>query len=169
MAPHDKQLQLGDTVTVQSFRADGVCSRWWQAMVEQVTTTCIVTMTPAATPVEGPRGGWVQQYYIRAFYWFARPYNLLEVYCPNGSVEEVYIHIASPAQLDQATIHYIDHELDVVMRPGEMPHVVDEDEFAQAAITYNYSVEFQAACRKAVADAVQLATQWKVRGLTRPA
>lgn len=97
------------------------------------------------------------------------PYNLLEVYRPDGSLIEVYIHIASLVRLEGATLHYTDHALDVVLRPGEAPRVVDEDEFAQAAVQYTYSAGFQAACRQAVVESVQLAAQWKVFGLPLPA
>ncbi|MDP9313521.1 MAG: DUF402 domain-containing protein [Chloroflexota bacterium] len=168
MIRHNHQLQAGDIVTVQSLGADGTCYRWWHATIEQVKANQIITIAPAATPVEGIHGGWIQRYHIRAFYWLDRPYNLLEVYRPDGSVEEVYIHIASPARLQGASIQYTDHELDVVMRPGEAPMVVDEDEFAHAAVQYNYSLDFQATCRQAVVEAVDLAAQWKVRGLPFP-
>lgn len=168
MTTHNNQLQAGDVVTVQSFRTNGICYRWWHATIEQIMADQIITIVPAGTPVEGIHGGWIQHYHIRAFYWLDRPYNLLEVYRPDGSVEEVYIHIASPARLQETRIQYTDHELDVVMRPGEAPRVVDEDEFAQAAVQHNYSLDFQTACRQAVVEAVQLAAQWRVRGITLP-
>ncbi|MDP9311028.1 MAG: DUF402 domain-containing protein [Chloroflexota bacterium] len=167
-ATYNNLLQAGDIVTIQSFRADGTCYRSWQATIEQRNADQIITMTPAKTHVEGIGGGWVQQYHIRAFYWLDRPYNLLEVYRGDGTLEEVYIHIASPVRLQQGIIAYTDHELDVVMRPGEAPRVVDEDEFTQAVVTYKYSTEFQKACQDAVKEAVQLAANWHIRGLTLP-
>jgi predicted RNA-binding protein associated with RNAse of E/G family len=68
---------------------------------------------------------WVQQYAIRAVYWFDRPYNLLEVFAPDGALVELYMHIASPARLAGGVLEYTDHELDVVLSPGEAPRVVE--------------------------------------------
>jgi len=47
------------------------------------------------------------------------------------------------------------------------PEVVDEDEFAEAALRYGYSVEFQTACRRAVAEASELVSGWEPAGLRR--
>ena len=158
-------LQPGDAVTVQAFRADGVCYRWWPAMVVQVIDTGIVTRVPSGTRIEGlAGGGWIQRHNIHGFYWFDRPYNLLEVYRTDGALEEVYIHIASPARLEHRLVRYTDHDLDVVIRPGERPQVVDEEDFVQAALAYGYPPDFQAACRVAAADALRLAAGWTAHG-----
>ncbi len=165
MDSHAVTLQPGDAVTVQAFRADGVCYRWWPATVAQVTDAGIVTRVPSGTRIEGlAGGGWIQRHNIHGFYWFDRPYNLLEVYRTDGALEEVYIHIASPARLEHGLVRYTDHELDVVMRPGEEPRVEDEEDFVQAALAYGYTPDFQAACRAAVVDALRLAAGWTVHG-----
>ena len=101
--------------------------------------TGIVTRVLSGTRIEGlAGGGWIQRHNIHGFYWFDRPYNLLEVYRTDGALEEVYIHIASPARLEHKLVRYTDHELDVVMRAGEEPRVVDEEDFVQAALAYGY-------------------------------
>lgn len=152
------------TVTVRALRADETCYRWWTATIERAAGGLVVTRNAPGHRVEGPGGGWISRHAIRAFYWLDRPYNLLEVYRPDGSLEELYVHIASPATIDGHEIRYTDHELDVVRRAGEAPVVVDEDDFARAVIAYQHTPAFQAARWAAVREALQLVEQWTLGG-----
>jgi protein associated with RNAse G/E len=56
-----------------------------------------------------------------------------------------------------------DHELDVsryVPKPAEL---VDEDEFAEAVITYQYSQDFQKKMYAAANEALDLANHWQAK------
>jgi predicted RNA-binding protein associated with RNAse of E/G family len=56
-----------------------------------------------------------------------------------------------------------DHELDVsryVPKPAEL---VDEDEFAEAVITYQYTKEFQKKMYSAANEALELANHWNAK------
>jgi protein associated with RNAse G/E len=130
------------------------------ATVDRVADGLVVTRSPAGHRIEGAGGGRVGQRHIRAFYWLDRPYNLIEAHEVDGSLHEIFVHIASPARIEGREIRYTDHELDVVRRAGAGPLVVDEEEFAEAAAAYGYSPAFQAACRAAAAEAVRLAAAW---------
>ena len=158
-------LRPGDPIDVRALHADGVAYRWWRDIVEAVDGEKITTFSPLGKEVYGPTGGWVSKYVGRTHYWFERPYNLSEVYYPDGHLIELYVHIASPAGLDGRQLTFTDHELDVVLKPGQAPEVVDEDEFAAAAITYGYTPEFQAACYRAVAQARDLVVAWRPAGI----
>ena len=153
-------LRPGTPVTVRAFRADGSCYRWWMATVDRVTDGLVVTRSPAGYRVEGPGGGWVGRHNIRAFYWLDRPYNLIEAHQTDGSFHEIFVHIASPAQIEGRELWYTDHELDVVCRAGENPLVVDQDDFAEAVVAFRYSADFQAACWAAAAEASWLVAAW---------
>jgi protein associated with RNAse G/E len=154
-------------ITVRALKADGRTYRWWSAWVESFDAERIVTVSPAGHYVDGPQGGWVSRFDVRTVYWFARPYNLVEVYLPDGQLKQVYVHIASPAHVENGDLCYTDHELDVVWRPGHRPRVVDEQEFCAAASEYGYSPEFQKVCRRAVGQALKLIRGWTVLGPPR--
>lgn len=157
-------MQCGDTIEVQARKSDGTVYRWWHAVVEYVDCVRIVTVNRAGDRVYGPAGGWAIQHCTRTNYWFQRPYNLAEVYQPDGSVKQIYIHIASPATPGDGTLSYTDLELDVVKRPGQPLRIVDEDEFDDAAAQYGYTYEFKCSCRQAVQEALQLASCWCCAG-----
>jgi predicted RNA-binding protein associated with RNAse of E/G family len=108
--------------------------------------------------------GWVYKHNHRSIYWFERPYNLVEVYERDGQLKQLYVHIASLPKLQDHRLLYIDHELDVVWRPGQAPLVADEAEFLAASREYGYSAEFQSACWRAVDEALELVRCWKPTG-----
>ena len=159
-------LRPGDFIDVRALHADGVAYRWWRDVVEAIDVEKLVAFSPLGKEVHGLSGNWVGKYIGRIYYWFARPYNLSEIYHPDGRLLELYVHIASPATLIGHHLTFTDHELDVVLKTGREPKVVDEDEFAAAAIAYGYPPEFQAACYRAVAEALDLVATWQPAGVT---
>lgn len=160
-------MNLGHTLTIQAQRASGEPYRWWQGQVAQVTPDWVVVHQPIGTVVHSATGGWQNLYAIWNIFWFDHPYNLLEVYTPDGELLELYIHIASPPRLSDGQLVYVDYELDVVRAPGDEPRVVDVDEFEAAALRYEYRAELKAACWAAVDEALDLARRWKVGSVTQ--
>jgi protein associated with RNAse G/E len=158
-------IRAGDSIHIRALKHDGSTYRWWQATVESACADRVVTINRAGDEVHGPCGGWAMKHATRTFYWFDKPYNLAEVYQPDGRLKQIYIHIASPAKLVEGNMVYTDHELDVVRRPGQALCVRDEDEFEQACTTYNYSPEFQYSCREAVEEALNVAGAWHIAGV----
>jgi protein associated with RNAse G/E len=115
--------------------------------------------------VEGVDGGWTSQYAIRAYYWPDRPYNVLEVYAPDGRLVEIYVNISSPAVIGHSRVSFTDYELDVSRRPPDTARLEDEDEFREAASRYDYSDAFQKTCYRLAGEAIKLANNWVALGL----
>lgn len=157
-------LHPGDRVDVRALKSDGHAYRWWEATIESVHDDHIVTIARVGNVVSGTERGWITKYPVRSYHWFARPYALSEIYHPNGELLEIYVHIASPTEVSGHRLIYTDLELDVVYHPGQPPEIVDEDEFAEAAVRYGYAPEFQAACRQAAGEAIDLVLGWQVGG-----
>ncbi len=158
-------MEIGDHVQVRAYKADGTCYRWWRATVESVEANSVVLVTPAGHRVEGVDGGWTSQYAIRAFYWSDRPYNVLEVYAPDGRLVEIYVNISSRAVIEDSRVSFTDYELDIDRRlPGEA-RLEDEDEFREAASRYGYSKSFQEACYRVAREMIEVANTWVARGM----
>lgn len=158
-------MQVGDKIKVRIFKADGICYRWWQTIVESIAPDCMVTITPPGRLVEDIRGNWVGKSALRAYYWFDKPYNLIEVYHPDGAFSEIYINIGSPAQVRDGEICFTDHELDVSLIPPHPAQIVDQDDFAEASQKFGYSVSFQREMYAAAEIAVRVANGWQPRGM----
>ena len=158
-------MHTGQVIQVKAFKADGTCYRWWQATVEAVAPGQLVVITPPDHKVEDPAGGWISKYAIRSYYWPGKRYSLLEVFTPDGQLDEVYVNINSPVEIEDGEVRFTDYELDVSRRPPLGARIVDEEEFREAAAAYGYSEEFQRTCYRAAREAVALADGWLAAGM----
>jgi protein associated with RNAse G/E len=159
------RMETGDKVLVKAYKSDGTCYRWLHATVEAVDTDKVVTITPVGHRVEGTHGVWASQHAIRVFYWLDRWYSLLEVYAPDGRLEEIFVNINSPVEIEGLQLRFTDYELDVSRKLPHEAVVVDEDEFQEAASKYGYSEEFQRACYQVVREAFEVANSWVAKGM----
>jgi len=155
-------MQPGDELRIEVYKADGRIFRRWPASVEQVEPDRVVTWSPVGHVVRGRERDWVAPWAIRAVYWHDRPYNLLEVYRAGGELFELYVHVGSRPFLHDLVLSWTDYELDVILKPGGQPKLVDEDEFAEASVEYGYSPEFQAECYRIAAEAATMVTRWQL-------
>jgi protein associated with RNAse G/E len=156
-------LRPGDTIWVRAFKADGICYRWWQAVVEEVGQNHLVTFGSIGNRVYKIGDEWIQIHSIRNFYWFDRPYHLLEVYGSDNELVELYANVANLPQLVDGELHFTDYELDVSYLTGGTPKIIDQDEFAEAAVRFGYTPEFQQQCYQIAAEALDLVGRWQVR------
>jgi len=167
-------VNVGDTIWVRVFKADGRPHRQWQARVVARSDDCIVTVVGARSPVyqymRDPATGqynWREftlQRAMRSFYWPGRRHTLLEVYNADGGIHELYADICSPVQVGDEEIGFIDHELDVSQMAGEAPQLVDEDEFAEAAVEFGYSEAFQRECYDVALSLLAFVAAWVPSG-----
>lgn len=157
-------MKAGDTIHVRACKADGTVYRSWQAIIESVTADSIVTIAPAGSSVFNIKGeDYPILHHYRAYYWFDKFYNLIEIFETSGELIHIYINVASPPELENGMMSFKDHELDVSRFPPKAAQLIDEDEFAQAVITYQYSEEFQAKMYAATNEALELANHWIAR------
>jgi protein associated with RNAse G/E len=160
----EARVKVGDKIRVEAYKANGVCYRSWETIVEELDHEQLVTVSPAGSTVEDiKKGRWRTEHSLRAYYWFDKPYNLIEAFEPDGRLMEIYVNISSTPALREGAVTFIDHELDVSRFPPEPAKVHDEDEFAEAVIAFGYSEEFQCQAYTAVNQAVELANKWQAR------
>lgn len=162
-------MRPGDIIWVRVFKSDGSTHRWWQARVESVQEDCLVTWTPVGNPVyhnpdRFPRATYYQSWAIRSYYWPGRRHDLLEVYNPDGQLHELYADITSPIEIAGGELRFIDHELDVQVLAGQLPQIVDQDEFAEAADSYGYSAEFIRESYAVAEQVLDLLVTWQPLG-----
>jgi len=165
-------MQIGSPVQMQAYKSDGTCYRWWTATVEAVEPDMVVVTTPPGHRLCDPDGGWESKYASRAYYWTDRWYSVLEVYLPDDSkhpqawaLVEIYVNINSPVEIRNEQLCYTDYELDVSRELPGHARLVDEDEFQEAAIKYEYSAEFQQTCYRVASEAIEVADNWVARGM----
>lgn len=134
-------------------------------MIESVDADSIVTISPAGSMVidKTRLGDHPTKHHLRSYYWLNKFYNLIEVFDVDGELIEIYINVASPPEFENEIMSFKDHELDVVRDMPEPAKIIDEDEFAEAIVTYQYTKEFQEKMYAAANEAVELANHWQAR------
>lgn len=157
-------LKSGDIIHVHACKADGTTYRNWTATIESASDDLVITIGRAGSQVTNLSGKiYFIEHHLRAYYWFGKFYNLIEVFETNGNLLEIYLNVASPPEWVNGILKFKDHELDVSKYPPKPAEIVDEDEFAEAVSKYNYSDEFQKKMYAAAKEAFELAENWQAR------
>jgi protein associated with RNAse G/E len=158
-------MKAGDEIQVCACKTDGTVYRSSHTTIESVDTGSIVTISPAGSMVidKTKLGDHPLKHHLRSYYWFDKFYNLIEVFDVDGPLVEIYINIASPPEFENGIMSFKDHELDVDRHLPDLAELIDEDEFAEAIITYHYTKEFQEKMYSAANEALELANHWIAR------
>lgn len=155
-------MKIGDRIQVQACKTDGSVYRSWHTTIETMDANSIVTISPAGSAMQDQKRGVIRIGHImRSYYWFDKFYNLIEIFEASGKLFHIYINVASPPEFKNGIMSFKDHELDIsryVPKPAEL---IDEDEFAEAVITYRYTKEFQEQMYSAANEALELANHWQ--------
>jgi len=157
-------MKPGDLIHVRACKADGTVYRSWQTIIESADADSIVTISgPGEYVFDLARGHYYTVHTLRSYYWPGRDYNLIEVFAESGALEEIYINIGSPPRFEKDGMSFTDHELDVSKVFPEAARLIDEDEFAEAAVKYGYTDEFKIRMYAAANEAIKLAERWTAR------
>lgn len=157
-------MKAGDTIQVSACKTDGTVYRSWYATIESVDADSIVTISPASQPVfDLIRRQYFTKHILRSYYWYKKYYNLIEVFETTGELLEIYINVASPPEVGDSEMSFKDHELDVSKYPPNPAEIIDEDEFAEAVVKYQYTQDFQEKMYAAAREALDLAEAWKAK------
>ena len=86
------------------------------------------------------------------WYYFARWYNVFQVYSKDGALKGWYCNITAPAKVDDTELTFVDLALDLWVWPDMRYLVLDEDEFEAAT----YAPDDEASARAALAELIAL-------------
>jgi protein associated with RNAse G/E len=158
-------MRPGDAVWVRVFKADGSPYRWWKSRVESIGDDYIVIFTEASNPLSTPTQTIALAHHFRTYFWPGRRHTLLEIYEPDGRLYELYADITSPIEVSDGEIRFIDHELDVSMMAGDEPRIVDQNEFAAAAVAFGYTETFVREGYALAEELLAVLANWQPRGV----
>lgn len=93
-------------------------------------------------------------------FWRDRWYNVFVNRHSDGTLNHFYCNVALPPTINDHTLTFVDLDLDVRIRPGQPPDILDEDEFIEHTALFAYPDEVQRGARQAVEDLLAL---WQAR------
>jgi hypothetical protein len=93
---NSENVKIGDKIRVEAYKANGICYRYWDTTIVELSDGLLVTASPAGQMiVDVNRGAWVGSHILRTYYGLDKLYNLIEIFATNGHLLEIYINIAS--------------------------------------------------------------------------
>ena len=157
-------MKIGDRIQVCACKADGSVYRSWHTNIETMDADSIVTISPLGSEMYDHKRGNIRiGHTMRSYYWFDKYYNLIELFDTQGNLAQIYINIASPPYPEDGSLCFKDYELDVFRYPSSSAKLLDEDEFAEAIVTYQYTKEFQEQMYSVANEVLELANCWDAK------
>lgn len=150
-----KQLLVGDSVFVQSYKHDGSLHRTWsKALVIDENDDYYAVVTDHSWVVESDSRRWLTKEPAICFYYKKKWFNVISMVRKAGIY--YYCNIASPSIYDGEAIKNIDYDLDVKVFPDGEYIILDENEFAYHCHKMNYSSNLQKICVNAKNEVVEM-------------
>lgn len=150
-----KDLKIGDSVFVQSYKHNGSLHRTWsKALVIDVLDDCAVVVTDHSWVVESDGRRWLTKEPAICFYYSDRWYNIISMIRKTGIY--YYCNIASPSLYDGESIKNIDYDLDVKVFPDGAYTILDQNEYEYHANIMNYSEEIKNIINNELNDLIEL-------------
>ena len=111
-----KDIKVGDSVFVQSYKHDGSLHRTWsKAYVIDVFDNCVVAVTDHTWVVEADKRKWLTKEPAICFYYNDVWFNIISMVRKTGIY--YYCNLASPSLYDGEAVKNIDYDLDVKVFP----------------------------------------------------
>lgn len=142
-----RDLKIGDSVFVQSYKHNGAVHRTWsKALVLDETDDCYVVVTDHSWVVESDRRRWITKEPAICFYYKKKWFNIISMIRKSGIY--YYCNIATPSIYDGEAIKNVDYDLDVKVFPDGTYVILDENEFEYHAQKMNYPEDIKQLCVK---------------------
>ena len=133
-----KDIKVGDSVFVQSYKHDGSLHRTWsKAYVIDVFDNCVVAVTDHTWVVEADKRKWLTKEPAICFYYNDVWFNIISMVRKTGI--NYFCNLASPSLYDGEAVKNIDYDLDVKVFPDGSYMILDENEYHYHANKMRYS------------------------------
>ncbi len=136
------KLELGQVVTIQSFKHDGSTHRTWlNSRVLDVQEDYAVLINNRTWVIESDGRRWFTREPAIGFFFEDRWYNVIAMIRKTGIT--YYCNIASPSLYDGEALKHIDYDLDVKVLPDGTDILLDEDEYELHGQRMGYSEDMK--------------------------
>ena len=132
-----KNLEIGDSVFIQSYKHNGKLHRTWsKGTVIDFLDDAYVVVTYKTWVVESDGRKWLANEPCVCFFYKNFWFNVLSMARVDGI--HYYCNIASPSIYDGEAIKNIDYDLDVKVLPDGSVNILDEKEYEYHSSLMNY-------------------------------
>ncbi len=151
----EKELAIGESVFVQSYKHDGKLHRTWsKGLVIDIQPHTLVVVTDHTWVVESDGRKWLTKEPAICFFFDDRFFNVISMVRKNGIY--YYCNIASPSLYDGEAIKNIDYDLDLKVYPDMSYIVLDENEYEEHAKKMQYPMELKEILERSLDDLIEM-------------
>ena len=147
----------GTKIEVRTFKYDGKEHRRWRAELLRQEESLILLDAKFEEKIEHPLLGLIESGTLSLeYYWLDRWYNIFRFLEPSGELRSFYCNVSVPPVFDGQNLSYIDLDMDVLVSPDLSYRILDEDEFAENALRFNYPQEVLRKAQEGLEELVSL-------------
>ncbi len=146
-----------EQILVRVCKYDGMEHRRWHARLKRRENSLLVFDAEFAETVQHAELGTIERGTISTeYYWLDRWYNVFRFATPSGELRNFYCNINQPPAFDGRTLTYVDLDIDVLVAPDLSYTILDQDEFNENFVRYNYPVDLSAQAWQALSEVIEL-------------
>jgi len=145
------------SVTVRVLKHDGTEYRRWEAQLARRKGPLIVLDAEFKTDVSHEILGEIKGGTRTVeYYWLGTWYNIFRFLNEDGSTRLWYCNVNTPPEFEDATLMYIDLDIDMLVQPDFSFQILDEDEFEANAAKYGYSEQEKRQAHEAMNELIKM-------------
>ena len=143
--------QIGSTIAITSLKHDLKLHRRWKENIVLFADDHVIIGGNDQTIVEeANRGVWRTTepaiFYFDRRFWF----NIILLKSENNFY--YYCNLSSPFTYKDKTLNYIDYDIDVIVQSDFSYQIIDQDEFEENRVKYNYPKHISRSIMKGTAE-----------------
>jgi protein associated with RNAse G/E len=147
----------GARILLKATKYDG-SPHWIQPFtVTSDDGNLLVATYRARMPIYTSRGEFRSPYNSCVYFWRDRWFNVFRLSRPQCGVSLWYCNVTTPPVFEDGSLHYVDLDLDVSVRPDGCIELLDSDEFDLHRELYGYPVDVVQQAKSAAQSVASLA------------
>lgn len=133
---------MKNIVTINSRKFDGSIHRSWQCDLMEETEDYWLFYGEFEKEISHEKLGVIRRKTLSYEYYFKdKWFNIFRFHEPEGELKFYYCNINMPPVFANEVLDYIDLEIDVLVQKDLNYEILDEDEFEENLLKYNYQPE----------------------------
>lgn len=150
-------------ITINSRKYDGSIGRSWKCDLIRKSGTELVFVGTFDLDISHPDLGNLKRGTISyEYYWLDRWYNIFCFYEPDGRFRNYYCNVNMPPVFVDGILNYVDLDIDVVVWPDGSFKILDEGEYEQNAIKFDYPEDVREKAADALHQVLELIRHQKL-------
>jgi len=146
-----------ETITVNSRKYDLSIRRSWKCELLKQDGSMLLFVGIFDQDVTHPDLGNIKRGTASyEYYWLDRWFSIFCFYEPDGTFRNYYCNINMPPVFENSVLDYVDLDIDVLVWPGSRYQILDEEEFAQNALKFQYPDGVRSAVSAALAELIAM-------------